>query len=135
MEVVGWLDVEDVDGFDVDGEIVVGWLVAEVVGEFEVDADVGELVLEVGDVVEVVGVFEVDDVVEVVGEFEVDDVVDVDGEFEVDDNVGSEIIVTVDTTGAANNLENAARQVKEDFEQQGFTVQAESNKGTHVQLT
>lgn len=45
----------------------------------------------------------------------------------VDDDIGSEIVVTVDTTGAENNLENAARELEDTFVQQGFAAQADSN--------
>lgn len=46
---------------------------------------------------------------------------------EVNEDIRSEIIVTVDTTGAKNNLENAARELEEAFEQQGFIAQVDSN--------
>lgn len=46
---------------------------------------------------------------------------------EVEEDIGSEIVATVDTSGAEHNLENAARELEEIFEQQGFTAQANSN--------
>jgi hypothetical protein len=45
---------------------------------------------------------------------------------EVDEDIEIEIIVTVDTTSAENNLENSARELEEAFEQQGFTAQADN---------
>jgi hypothetical protein len=45
---------------------------------------------------------------------------------DVDEDIGSEIVVTVDTSGAENNLSNSARELEQEFESQGFTAQAEN---------
>ena len=45
----------------------------------------------------------------------------------VDEDVTAEVIVTVDTSSAENNLNNAAENLEESFEDQGYTADAESN--------
>ena len=42
----------------------------------------------------------------------------------VDEEITAEVIVTVDTTGAENNLENAAETLEQSFEDQGFDAEA-----------
>ena len=45
----------------------------------------------------------------------------------VDDEIMAEMIVTVDTTGTDNNLEDAAAALEENFEDQGYNTETESN--------
>ena len=44
----------------------------------------------------------------------------------VDEDITAEVIVTVDTTTAENNLDNAAQTLEEIFEDQGYDAEAES---------
>ena len=46
---------------------------------------------------------------------------------DVNDEITAEIIVTVDTGDASNNLNNAAAALEESFQQQGYGAEAESN--------
>ena len=45
----------------------------------------------------------------------------------VNDDIEAEVVVTVDTTGAENNLNNAAELIQESFENQGYVATADSN--------
>ena len=45
----------------------------------------------------------------------------------VDDEITVEMIVTVDMTGPENNLEDAAAALEENFEDQGYNTETESN--------
>ena len=47
---------------------------------------------------------------------------------DVDDEVNAEVVVTVDTSGAENNLNDAAESLETSFEEQGYIAEAESNK-------
>jgi hypothetical protein len=44
----------------------------------------------------------------------------------VDEEIIAEVIVTVDTSGAENNLENAAETLEQSFQNQGFDAEAEN---------
>ena len=46
----------------------------------------------------------------------------------VDEDITAEIVVTVDTTNAENNLNEAAEALEESFQEQGFTAEANSNQ-------
>ena len=52
--------------------------------------------------------------------------VDVSG-VNVHADVTAEVVVTVDTSSADNNLENAAQALEDSFEKQGYNAEAESN--------
>ena len=45
----------------------------------------------------------------------------------VDDEIVADVVVTVDTGNASNNLNNAASTLEESFVEQGFNANAESN--------
>ena len=45
----------------------------------------------------------------------------------VDEEITAEVVVTVDTSDASNNLNNAAETLEEEFEEQGYSADAESN--------
>ena len=52
--------------------------------------------------------------------------VDVSG-VNVDEEITADVVVTVDTTGAENNLNQAANELEEIFQDQGYEAEAESN--------
>lgn len=45
-----------------------------------------------------------------------------------EDNISADVIVTIDSSDAKNNLRDAARSLEDIFQEQGYTASAESNK-------
>jgi hypothetical protein len=55
-------------------------------------------------------------------------------EVNVNDDVTASVVVTVDTTGASNNLNNAADDVEKTFQDDGYADVAAESKSTFIQI-
>ena len=51
--------------------------------------------------------------------------------YDLDTSINAEVVVTVDTSGAENNLNRAAETLEESFTNQGYDAEAESNFYQH----